>query len=216
MHRALATLMILCSVSCTQRTIEYRRVPAWARQLGATESSFTGQDGREVRWVYDTTDKAFVATGTIGVDGEHIPGAAPAGPREETQDGVALHCTLPMHVVRNLRQCMVEEDYDLIWEQLLAEDQREFYAAGGEEGRAAFERFLTQARKDLVTCLRRMEAGDVFGDVKQEMLDEHRMGIWLHPRVQGEFPIKGIVIVQAADGTLRLHDMIFDPSRRKA
>ena len=110
---------------------------------------------------------------------------------------------------------MVEEDYDLIWEQLLADDQRAVYEAGGEQGRAAFDRFLTQARKDLVTCLRRMEAGDVFGDVKREMLDGDRMGLWLHPRVQGAFPIKGIIIVRASDGTLRLHDMIFKGPRRQ-
>ncbi len=200
-------------VGCTAPRVEYRRVPAWARQLGATEGTHVNDDGSEVRWVHETKDPTFVATGTIGQDGSFEPGAAPAGPREETTQGTVITCILPMHVVSNLHQCMINEEYDLIWEQMLSDDRRAYYEFGGDEGRAAFQRFLTQARKDLVSCLRRMEAGDPFGDVKREMLDRDRMGVWLHPRVQGEFPIFGIEVMQARDGTLRFHDVLMKRRR---
>ena len=202
--------------SCQQKTIEYRRVPAWARHLGATESTHLNDDGSEVRWVYNQRDTSFVAIGTIGDDGGYVAGAPPAPPRQETPQGPVLHCLLPMHVVGNLRECLTLEEYDVIWEQLLSQRQRDFYEEGGDAGRAAFERFLTQARKDLVTCLRRMEAGDVFGDVKREMLDEAYMSMRLHGKVQGEFPVYGIIIAKADDGTLRLHDILFKRKRRSS
>ena len=114
-----------------------------------------------------------------------------------------------MHVVSNLRECLVNEEYDLIWEQLLSSSQQSFYEAGGEAGREAFERFLRQARKDLVTCLRRMEAGNVFGDVQREMTASGQVALRLHRRVRGEFPIYGIVIVQSSEGTLKLQDVLW-------
>lgn len=203
-------LLLLGSVwSCAQRTIEYRRVPSWAKHLGASETSDVDEDGNEIRWVYESSDPTFVAVGTISNEGEYQPGAPPPAPREETPQGPMLHCMLPMHVVSNFRECLVNEEYDLIWDQLLSEGQRGFYEAGGETGRDAFERFLRQARKDLVTCLRRIEAGDVFGDVQREMIDANSMAMRLHPRVQGEFPVFGIVIVKATDGTLKLQDILF-------
>jgi len=216
MSRAAALLLgVFLLTSCQQKVIEYREVPDWARQLGAVESSHTEDDGTEVRWVHDVADKSYVATGTIGEDGSFKPGAPPPGLREETLQGPVLHCALPMSVVANLRECMVNEEYDLVWEQLLSQQQRDHYEAGGEEGRAAFELFLTQARKDLVTCLRRMEAGNSFGDVKRQMLDSWRLGLWLHPRVQGAFPIFGIEIVRAQDdSTLRFHDLLIKKKRK--
>ncbi|MCH2135045.1 MAG: hypothetical protein MK101_00520 [Phycisphaerales bacterium] len=205
----LLTLAMLTLPACTPRTIEYRRVPAWAQNLGATATSHVDEDGNEVRWVVERNAGEFVASGSIGSDGTYVAGEPPPPPRLETADGPVLHCLLPMHVVANLRQCMTDEEYDVIWEQLLSDSQRAYYEEGGEVGRAAFERFLRQARKDLVTCLRRMEAGDVFGDVKQWMIDSDRMGIRLHKRVRGDFPVYGIVITQARDGSLRLHDILY-------
>lgn len=204
----LLPVALLLTASCQQRTVEIRRVPSWAQHLGATESTHVDEDGNEVRWVVEHGGEDFVASGTISADGSFVAGEPPPPPREETADGPTLHCLLPMHVVSNLRQCMVDEEYDLIWDQLLSDGQRSFYAEGGDAGRAAFERFLRQARKDLVTCLRRMEAGDVFGDVQRRMLDEQRMAIRLHRRVQGDFPVYGIVVTQSGDSTLRLHDIL--------
>ena len=201
--------------ACQQAVIEYRQVPDWARHLGAIESSHLEDDGTEVRWVHDIVDKTYVATGTIAQDGSFVAGSLPLGLREETPEGPVLHCALPMSVVVNLRECMVNDEYDLIWEQLLSQQQRDHYEAGGEEGRAAYQRFLSQARKDLVTCLRRMEAGSAHGEVKRQMLDSARMGLWLHPRVQGTFPIFGIVIVQAPDdATLRFHNLLIKKKRK--
>ena len=196
--------------ACAQKTVEYRRVPAWARHLGASESTHVEGDGTEVRWIYDQADTEFVAVGTISDEGQYQPGAPPPAPREETAAGPVLHCILPMHVVSNLRECLVNEEYDLIWEQLLSNSQRSFYEAGGEAGREAFERFLRQARKDLVTCLRRMEAGNVFGDVQKEMTASGEMAFRLHRRVRGEFPVYGILIVQTNEGSLKLHDVLWD------
>jgi len=203
-----------CLLACTQRTIEYRRVPSWARHLGAAESRHIDDEGNEVRWVFEQADTEFIAVGTISKDGEYQPGEPPPAPREETAQGPVLHCTLPMHVVSNLRECLVNEEYDLIWDQLLSDRQRAYYEVGGDVGRAAFERFLRQARKDLVTCLRRMEASDVFGDVQREMIDPGRMAMRLHRRVRGEFPVYGIVIVQADDGELKLHDILWKRKSR--
>jgi hypothetical protein len=219
MRRALATSTLLAAFvllpSCQQKTIEYRRVPSWARHLGATESTHVNDDGSEVRWIYDQRGSDFIAVGTIGDDGDYVAGPSPAPPRQETPQGPILHCLLPMHVVVNLRECLTLEEYDVIWDQLLSPNQRDFYEQGGEAGRAAFERFLTQARKDLVTCLRRMEAGDVFGDVKTVMLDDNHLSMRLHGRVQGEFPVYGIVIAKVDDGTLRLHDILFKRKRKR-
>jgi hypothetical protein len=47
------------------------------------------------------------------------------------------------------------------------------------------------------------------------MLDSSRLGLWLHPRVQGEFPIFGIEIVRAPDdSTLRFHDLLIKKKRK--
>lgn len=206
---AICIVWMTCQLGCQQKTVEYRRVPAWAQHLGAGGSSHVDEDGNEFHWVVDRVSEPFIASGTIGADGSYMAGKPPPAPREESEDGPQLHCALPMHVVTNLRQCMIDEEYDVIWEQLLSDPQRAFYEEGGELGRAAFERFLRQCRKDLVTCLRRMEAGDVFGDVRRDMIDEDRMAVRLHRRVRGEFPVYGIIITQADDGTLRLHDILW-------
>jgi len=77
-------------------------------------------------------------------------------PREELEDGtIVLRALLPEHVVGNTLECIRNEEYELLWDQMLSEQTKMAYE---EEGKSKedFIAFFREHRVELARTLNRM------------------------------------------------------------
>jgi hypothetical protein len=103
-------------------------------------------------------DQALPAAGDEPVD----PEEASRDPlRVEQEDGsVRLICTSPRHLVWHLQQTLINEEYDLIYEQLLSDRTIDEYRRRGLDPRSALE-FFRSRREEVLALLARMPRGEL-------------------------------------------------------
>ena len=123
--------------------------------------------------------------------------------RKEQDDGtVVLRALLPQQVLANTLTCLRNEEYELIWEQLVSEQTKRAYEARGQ-GEEEFCRFFAANRVELAATLTRM----LMGLMRQEAFMQNVGGgvirFRFHPRVSSQFKFKTAEVV-AEGGDLRL------------
>ncbi len=153
-HLLLAFLMLIL-VGCEPYRIEYHSRPSFYRQAGVTDlpDREVLEDGTVV--IYETKQSTdfFQSQQQIDEEGQPLP------IREEYQDDtVLLRCFLPEHVVENTLICLHNEEYQLIYDQLLAEETRDYYERL-DEGYEEFENYFRKYRLDIARLLNRMLFG---------------------------------------------------------
>jgi hypothetical protein len=156
---ALATLAAL-GPGCEPYRIEYRRRPAYyARMMdGPAPDRVVLDDGTVVLYNASEATKKMSAE-AITRAAKRDADADVFRIRDEQEDGsVVLRALLPEHVIANTLTCLRTQEYDLIWEQLLAEDTKLAYTAEGQ-GKAEFTAFFLKNRIPLAKTLNRMRIG---------------------------------------------------------
>lgn len=120
--------------------------------------------------------------------------------REEKDDGsVVLRCMLAEHVIANAMTCLRNEEYELMWEQLLARRTRDAYEEQGE-GVEAFQEFMSAERPSIMETLNRMGFGFFGPDVVLDRLPGGVVRARFSPRLSEQFRYRYVDMVMEPDG----------------
>jgi hypothetical protein len=191
---ALAALAI---AACSTYRVEYHKRPGFYRNTasGPQPDQVTLDDGTVL--VFTTREPTSELTRQADSASE------PFRIRQEHEDGtIVLRALLPQHVLANTLTCLRNQEYEQIWDQLLAEQTKRAYDLQGQ-GYEDFETFATANRNELVAMLTRLLMGLVRGEAFMENMDGGVVRFRFHPRVATEFEFKTVEVVSEGGG-LRL------------
>lgn len=123
--------------------------------------------------------------------------------REEMEDGsIVLRALLPEHVIGNALLCMRNQEYELLWEQMLSERTKMAYEAEGQ-GVDEFAAFCREHRTELGKTLNRMLMGLATGETVVEPMGDGTIRCRFWPQVAQQFAFKRVTLVREDFG-LRL------------
>lgn len=193
------TLILLAGLAaitagCEPYRVEYHTRPAFYEKaaLGQLPDEVVLADGTIVRYSSST------AQSSMGRKGEDA--RKPFQIREQMEDGsIVLRAVLPEHVIINTLECLRLEEYELLYDQMLADSTKAAYDAR-EDGRAECLAFWKKHRHDLVAALTRMAAGMSYQEVSVTPLGEGVTRCRLRPHVAEEFKFTIADIVKEGPG----------------
>ena len=195
--RALAVggfVLFIATVGCEEYRVEHHRRPAYyqAAALGELPDRVTLADGTVI--VYETTD-------LVGKLRKNNDGAVkPFQIREEFEDGsIILRARVPEHVLANTLTCLRNQEFELLWEQLLSEQTKLSYERQGL-GVEDFASYFAQRRNDLAKTINRMMLGIPRLEVVMENLGGGVIRIRFHPQVGRLFRFKTVDVVSEGPG----------------
>jgi hypothetical protein len=182
-------------VACEEYRVEYHRRPAFYKSASERhlEDRVTLEDGTVL--VY-TTRGGQQSSGDGG-SGERFQ------IREEFDDGtIILRAFLPQQVLANTMTCLRNQEYELIWDQLLSEQTRHSYKLH-EQGYDEFAAFFEANRMELGATLTRMMLGLSRGESFMENVGGGVILFRFHPRIAPQFEFKTVKVI-AEGGGLKL------------
>lgn len=192
---------VLVLVACGEERVEYRYRPSFMTDPNAPKE-ITLADGTRVVFVDEPLGQpkpsAEAAAPELGPDGKPVPRKV-FQPREELDDGtVILRNLMPADVVANAMACFRNEEYRLVWDQLLAPESREAYE--GKGGFQAFEQWCRTNRKSTMELLNRMRFNAVGSDVAMKQVRPGVMQATLAPHLWDQFRLRVVEFEQTKDG----------------
>jgi len=171
--------LLVALAGCEPYRIEYRKVPAFYEQAveGGIPERVELEDGTVlVNLVGDTTRSDLERR----AKGE---GGKPFLIREEREDGsIALRALLPQHVVRNTLTCLFNEEYELMYEELLSARTKLAYEEKGQ-GLESFTAFMTEHREELAATCNRMLLEQQRQTLIMERKPDRVIELRLHPAI---------------------------------
>ncbi|MHC4909556.1 MAG: hypothetical protein ACYTF9_07560 [Planctomycetota bacterium] len=181
----------MCTAGCEPYRIEYRERPSYYDDAvdGDLPDREVLDDGTVV--VYRKRDESDLAR-----KGE----AKDFLIREEFEGGrVVLRGFLPEHVLANTLTCLQNEEYELMWEQLVAEQTRAAYRNQGK-GQEEFAAFFAKRRRDIAATVNRMLLGIPRNEVVSDNLGGGMIQLRFVPQVAGQFKFRTITMGSSANG----------------
>jgi hypothetical protein len=192
----LGCVVFTCATAgCETYRVEYHRRPAFYKSaaVGQLEDRVTLEDGTVL--VYSTR-------GESGTTGDRASGER-FQIREELDDGVViLRAMLPQHVLANTMTCLRNQEYQLIWDQLLSKQTKHSYELH-DQGYDQFAAFFAANRLELGATLTRMMLGLSRGESFMETLGGGVILFRFHSRIAVDFEFKTVKVI-AEDGGLKL------------
>jgi hypothetical protein len=196
LRATVAAILILMLGACQEYRIEYHDRPAFyadAMEGGPGPDRVTMPDGTIVVF----RDKKL--QGNLQKEAEGTE-AQPFLPREELEDGsIILRAILPEHVLYNTLACIREHDYELLWDQMLAQETRDSYVRRGE-GLEEFGAFIEEHRNDLGKTVNRMFHGLVRNEVVADKIGAGVVRYRFIPQIGKQFKFKSVTMVNELDG----------------
>jgi hypothetical protein len=193
---AIVASAFIVSGGCEPYRIEYHKIPSFYDKAapGQIPDRVELEDGTII--VYERIDPSSRVT-------NDKKDAKTFEPRTELEDGtVVLQAVLPQHVVFHTVTCLREEEYELLFDQVLAEDAKMSYETE-DEARVAFTGMCKRNRRDLLVFLNRVLSSFNTQDVVVETMGEGVLRVRLYPAIARGFKYKGVYIANEA-GSLRL------------
>jgi hypothetical protein len=115
--------------------------------------------------------------------------------REELEDGsIVLRALLPEHVLANTLECIRNEEYELLWDQMLSERTKLAYADQGQ-GLEEFSAFFREHRREMARTLNRMLLGITVHEVVIENAGNGVTVCRFWPQVAKDFRFKKVSLV---------------------
>jgi hypothetical protein len=199
MNRALSSALSLLPlltglplVGCKPYVIEYRNRPGYYSRLVDEPLLDRVQldDGTII--VYDTDD------------GSKRDETDPDKPlfkiREEREDGsVVLRALMPEHVLANTLNCLHGEEYQLLWDQMLAEQTKLAYDSQGQ-GYEEFAAFFQKHRNELAKTLNRMLLGIAAHEVVIEDVGGGVTVLRFWPQIAQQFRFRRVSVIREGYG----------------
>ncbi|MEE2720060.1 MAG: hypothetical protein VX727_09780 [Planctomycetota bacterium] len=152
MNRYPLLVLMVALTGCGETRTQYRTMPAFYQRMAGIEGANNGRmrDGTEIRWQQGkeaSLDGFTDHTGDVFLM------------RDEREDGTtSLNALIPEHVMLNTLECVRDQEYRLLWDELVADGTKRWYEEEGG-GYEAYESFFRANRRDIVTTLTRMKAG---------------------------------------------------------
>lgn len=179
---------------CKPYRIEYHQRPSYfdSTALDETEDRVTLDDGTVLVFTPHQPRSALERASTDGSD-RFVT-------RQEQDDGtIVLRALLPEHVLSNTLTCLRNEEYDLLWDQVLAERTRRAYELRGQ-GYDEFEAYFSSNRIELAATLTRMMLGLSRQESYMENVGGGAIRYRFHPRIGSQFKFKTVDVVAETDG----------------
>ena len=194
-------MIVLAGVltGCESYRVEYHKRPPFYKNAmsGTTDDSITLDDGTVLVFTSRATSNAGDGGGTGDGPSERFQ------IREEFDDGtIVLRALLPQHVLANTMTCLRNQEYELIWEQLLSEETKRSYEAR-EQDYEDFAVFFAANRLELAATLTRLMLGLSRGESFMNNDGGGVVRFYFHPRIGPEFEFKTVEVV-AEGGGLKL------------
>ncbi len=187
-------VLFTASLGCEEYRIEHHRRPSYYQDaaVGELPDRITLADGTVI--VYETINGAGdLKTGDVSDENVFQI-------REEFEDGsVVLRARVPEQVLANTLTCLRNQEYELLWEQLLSERTRRSYELQGK-GVEDFANYFAQRRNDLARTINRMMLGIPRNEVVMENVGSGVIRIRFHPQVGRLFRFKTVDIVSEGPG----------------
>ena len=122
-------------------------------------------------------------------------------PREVKDDGTVVYrALLPEHVISNTMNCLRNQEYELLWDDVVSESARRGYVASGKS-REAFVSWCVANRGELMMMLNRMSFGYYGGsDVVVDQLPDMKFRVRFSPQLESQFKFRQVTIVQEGFG----------------
>lgn len=195
LNTATAMALALCAGGCEPYRIEYIKRSEFYRQ--ASRGSIPGRavldDGTVIVTVYGDEDESELKRRASSE-------SEPFRIREETDSGkIVLRAILPEHVLANTLTCLQNEEYELLWDQLLSERTKLAYAERGL-GVEDFVQFFRKERQELARTVNRMVLGLPRQEVVTENLGGGVMQYRFVPQVAGAFKYRKVQLVSEGFG----------------
>ncbi len=194
--RLVLIIFAAMAASCTPYRVEYHTRPRYYDQ--ATDQELPDEvrlkDGTVVR--YSKPNSGAVQK-TIDDDSE------PFEIRSVAEDGtITLRNLTPDHVVSNLMTCIRNEEYDVVYQQILSKRARAIYEQddGSEQ---SFVEFCKKNRRDIMVTLNRMSFGFTGQDVYLTPIGNGMSRAGFSPSISELFAFKHVEF-SAEDGGIKL------------
>jgi len=184
----------LATVGCETYRVEYHRRPAYYKNaaIGQLEDEIILEDGTVLIFTPRKSKTRTNSPGSEPVDRFQV--------REELDDGtIVLRAFLPQHVLANTLTCLRNQEYVLIWEQLLAVRTKHSYELR-EMGYEEFAAFFQANRMELAATLTRLMLGLSRGESFMENVGGGVVRFSFHPRIAPQFEFKTAEVVGEGGG----------------
>jgi hypothetical protein len=186
---------VVITAACKPYRIEYHKRPAYYDRLseGGLPQSVTLEDGTVL--VYTDKPKGMVSLGANeDLGGDEKGDTKQFRLREERDDGeVVLRAIMPEHVVANTLYCLRIEEYDVLWDQLVADRTKAQYESD-EVGAEQFAAFCAKHRIELAKMLNRMRIGFATHEVVVEAKGDNIIEARFWPQVATLFRFKRVAM----------------------
>ncbi|MHC5002461.1 MAG: hypothetical protein ACYTJ0_05000 [Planctomycetota bacterium] len=186
---------LLLLAGCASYRIEYRDRPAFYASAGVElPDRETLPDGTVV--VYRDRN----LSGALQENADRDEEGKPFLIREKLEDGtIVLRSILPEQLLANLITCIRNEEYTLIWEQILAEQTR---TAWQDEGKTAedFIAYFRKYRHELAEAVNRMSFGLLRSEVVVDNMGDGVTRYRFHPTVAGQMTFTTIFMRSEPEG----------------
>lgn len=190
-----SSVLSVCSVvitsaalcGCGSYRVEYVEIPEFYHQASATKipDEIVLEDGTVVKY---RTRNVHTTYGR-GKESE------PFRSRQETEDGATvIRCLTTDHVLANTLACIRNQEYELLWDELICDDTKLDYDTQGM-GFEDFAAFMREYRVDLVRSLTRMVMGLPHAEVDMQFQGPYARAK-LRPQVQGDFRFRKVDMVR--------------------
>lgn len=192
---SLVLIVFACSLlACTTQRIEYRDRPKFYDQAAAREGRTLPDrvllpDGTLVIYRDPNEDKVIAESEDPNVIQEKFQ------PRVEDEEGnVTLRAMLPEHVIGNVLACLQDEEYELLWDQMIAQHMKDEFAADSRSAED-FADVCQRNRADMMQTLTRMLHGWMREDVRVRNVGGGVIRCELRPAIATEYKYRRVYVV---------------------
>lgn len=183
-------LVALASGGCKPYRVETHHRPEFFQKAAKYElpDEFIEEDGTVVRYASSSAQSSF------GRKGDEA--GKPFELREQAADGtVQLNNALPEHVLINTLNCLKSQEYQLLWDEMVAQHTKDNYELEGK-GFEEFQAFFAKERHELVGMLTRMVAGMPHQEVRFDELDHGVTRCIIRPQFAGLYKYKMVFVMK--------------------
>ena len=182
MRRILLMLIALPFLpACEETRVQYRNTPAFYDRMADVKGLEGGQtrDGTEIR---------FVRREANTIEGFKDHTGRSFYMREVRPDGtMALNALAPEHVLLNTLDCLANQEYELLWDEMISESTRAWYDGEESGGKEACLEFFRVNRKDIAATLNRMKGGLHLSEVERSEPEPGLIRIRLTRQIAHQF-----------------------------
>jgi hypothetical protein len=191
--KRIVILLLLVATGCSPYRVEYHNRPKYYEQVSDRElpSEVVLADGTRIK---------YTEGGRSQIQSKVDDDSEPFEIRSVADNGrVTLRNLVPEHVVTNMMTCIRNEEYEIVYDQLLSDRTKVVYENEGGS-KEKFTEFCQKNRRDIMITLNRMSFGFSGQDVYLKPLGGGVTRAGFSPRIAETFKFKHVEFVSEMGG----------------